>query len=259
MSGRHYTFNPHALASCFISDPQFPALRRMALFLDFDGTLAPLQDDAGAVHLPKAMAQVLIDLSAKLGMGPILISGRDLDDLSARTPTGLTRLGNHGLRRATAGEASAPRPPSLPNALQDQLQHILKDYPDCFAEQKTSVVAVHYRAAPDVHEALKTRLSALPLAAHDYHLEAGKMIFELKPNGASKGAALAKEMKNYPDLIPVMFGDDTTDEAAMAAAQDLGGIGVKIGAGESCADIRLNLVEDVHALLKTWARDTDGS
>ena len=35
-----------------------------------------------------------------------------------------------------------------------------------------------------------------------------------------------------------MLGDDTTDEDAIAAAQDLGGLGVKVGPGPSAARLR---------------------
>jgi trehalose 6-phosphate phosphatase len=35
-----------------------------------------------------------------------------------------------------------------------------------------------------------------------------------------------------------MFGDDTTDEDAIGAAQDLGGLGVKIGDGPTAARLR---------------------
>jgi len=252
-----WTLCSRETASCHIPIPEFPSLQHMALFLDFDGTLAPLQDHADQVTLRDDIRAALINLQAQLGHGPVLISGRDLDDLSARTPQALIRIGNHGLRRASSGQGSAPRPAELPENLRETLDTILQSHPGCFAEDKASIVAIHYRAAPESKESLETALRTLPLSGHGYHLEAGKMIFELKPDGASKGAALAEEMHAHPDLIPVMIGDDTTDEAAMAAAQELGGIGVKVGAGKTCANIRLNSVEDVHALLKDWARVKD--
>ena len=35
-----------------------------------------------------------------------------------------------------------------------------------------------------------------------------------------------------------MFGDDTTDEDAITAAQALGGLGIKVGDGPSAAGLR---------------------
>jgi trehalose 6-phosphate phosphatase len=47
-----------------------------------------------------------------------------------------------------------------------------------------------------------------------------------------------------------MVGDDTTDEDAMRAASELGGYGIKVGQGETCASLRL---KDTHAVWD-WLR-----
>jgi trehalose 6-phosphate phosphatase len=46
-----------------------------------------------------------------------------------------------------------------------------------------------------------------------------------------------------------MFGDDTTDEDAFAAAQDLGGIAIKVGDGPTAARLRTPSPAAVHAWL----------
>ena len=61
----------------------------VALFLDFDGTLSPLQDDPDAVFLAPGMDDVLIQLSEKLNGALAILSGRDLTDLSKRVPNAL--------------------------------------------------------------------------------------------------------------------------------------------------------------------------
>ena len=63
-----------------------PLLSETALFLDFDGTLAPIQARADEVVLTPARKNLLIALAARVALGPIIISGRDLDDLSQRVP-----------------------------------------------------------------------------------------------------------------------------------------------------------------------------
>ena len=231
----------------------FPPIHNIALFLDFDGTLAPIQDDASTVRLDDGMDEVLKKLKNALGLGPVIISGRDLDDLSARIPQFLHRIGNHGLRSALPGSATAPKPPPIPHKLVEMLEEVIYAHPGTFAEYKASVVAVHYRAAPNNRVSLQRSLSNLPLDGFQYSLEAGKMIFELKPFNASKGLALREVMADYPELKPIMFGDDTTDEAAMRAAQDLGGLGVKVGKGTSCANMRLENVAAVNLMLTKWA------
>ena len=62
-----------------------PALDQgVALFLDFDGTLSPLQDDPDAVFLASGLDSVLMRVSQKLDGALAILSGRDLTDLSKR-------------------------------------------------------------------------------------------------------------------------------------------------------------------------------
>ena len=77
-------------------------------------------------------------------------------------------------------------------------------------------------------------------------------MIELKPAAANKGIALASMMQRKPFLgrIPVMVGDDTTDEDAMQAAKDLGGYGVKVGKGETCAEFGFEDPSDVWVWLR---------
>lgn len=56
------------------------------LFLDFDGTLADLQEDASAVVLPQSGPQTLRRVSDALSGALAIISGRALADLSLRVP-----------------------------------------------------------------------------------------------------------------------------------------------------------------------------
>ena len=74
------------------------------------------------------------------------------------------------------------------------------------------------------------------------------MVIELKPSRANKGTALQEMMlrAGFAERLPVMVGDDTTDEDAMLVAQRLGGFGIKVGEGETCASYRF---EDT---MKVW-------
>lgn len=222
------------------------------MFLDFDGTLAPIGACADDVSLTPACETLLLALTKKLALGPIIISGRDLDDLSKRIPDALYRIGNHGLRRALPGETPDVSEQHFPAILNAPLNDLIARFEGCFAERKSGVIAVHFRQAPDAAAPLKAALEQLPLRDHGYSLEAGNMIFELKPDGADKGAALSEVMAVYPALTPVMIGDDTTDEAAMAAAQQLGGFAIRVGPGETVADLRLDTPQDVENYLRDW-------
>ena len=52
---------------------------------------------------------------------------------------------------------------------------------------------------------------------------------------------------------PIAVGDDTTDEDLFSAAQNIGGIGIKVGEGSTCANERLSSPADVRQWLKAGA------
>jgi trehalose 6-phosphate phosphatase len=226
-----------------------------AVFLDFDGTLAGLQDDADTVFLAQGMDQVLHACATRLDGALAVMSGRDLDDLSRRVPGNLWRFGNHGLRASAPGGLATQSPAAAPSGLIAALSEISDTYPGVRLEPKGPVLAVHYRAAPGVEVELKSALSDAIAPFADYSLQHGKMVFEAKPTAANKGACLLRAMLSLPFLgrRPVMIGDDTTDEDAFASAQSAGGIAVKVGEGATGALHHLNSVQDVHALLKEFA------
>jgi trehalose 6-phosphate phosphatase len=78
------------------------------------------------------------------------------------------------------------------------------------------------------------------------------MVYEARPIGFDKGGALRAFMKEEPFIgrIPIFIGDDRTDEDAFRAAQELGGVGIKLGPGETSARLRIADVASVYALMR---------
>lgn len=227
-----------------------------ALFIDFDGTLAELGPDPDAIVLPPGTDGHLARLADRLGGAVALLSGRDIRDLARRTPAELWRLGGHGLETVAPGAAVPPRPAPLSDAVLAPLR-ALTEIPGIRLELKGPVAALHFRAAPEAGPACLAAAETAAAQAEGLVSQAGKMVVEVKPATAHKGTALRRLMQAPPfaGRRPVMIGDDTTDEDAIAAAQSLGGLGVKVGPGPSAARLRT----PSPATVRSWlAREAEG-
>jgi len=212
---------------------------RDSLFLDFDGTLAEIGPDPDAILLPPATAEALAALAARLDGAVALLSGRDVRDLAGRVPDTVWRAGSHGLEIVPPGGALPPPPDPLPDAVLAPLRAAAR-IPGVRLELKGPVAALHYRAAPRAEAACLAAAEAAAAAAPGLLHQTGKMVVEVKPADAHKGRALHRLAVAPPfaGRRPLMLGDDATDEDAIEAAQDLGGIGVKVGAGATAARLR---------------------
>ncbi|MEM5516745.1 trehalose-phosphatase [Henriciella sp. AS95] len=212
-----------------------------ALFLDFDGTLAPIQDDPDTVAMPAETLAALTRLQPKFE-AICIISGRDIRDLSSRVPTSHWRAGGHGLEICKPGETPAPSGTTAPRPLSNAIEMVVRGLDGVRIEHKGPVIAVHYRQAPDLGDMLLARLTDTVNVQPDYKVQAGKMVIEAKPIHANKGRALEWLMQQPPFAghSPIMVGDDTTDEDAFSAANRLGGTSIKVGDGPTEAQHRLD-------------------
>ncbi|WP_298808549.1 trehalose-phosphatase [uncultured Sphingomonas sp.] len=234
--------------------PPADLLRNASLFLDFDGTLVEIAATPDAVHVSELLRQLLRDLYARMDGRVAIISGRSVAEIAALLdPVRLPVAGSHGLEIAAAGEAPlVPQRTAGIDAALDALHDFAADRPGVLVEDKPFGVGLHYRQAPAA-EADARDLAARLADEHDLHLQLGKMVAELRLPGADKGSALKTLMAEpaRASTRPVFMGDDVTDEAAFAAARELGGAGILIGpARDTHACFRL---DDVAAALG-WLR-----
>lgn len=238
--------------------PPATLLAGAALFLDFDGTLVELADSPGAIRVPDALHPLLERLSDKLDGRLAIVSGRAIADLDSHLgPCGIAVSGSHGLELRFADGTHLPlvTPEGLDEARQ-VLSSFTAEDPRLILEEKPASIALHYRQAPD--RAIEAEALAADLAQRTgLAVQPGKMVAELRPQGADKGDALRRLMREPPfaGARPLFVGDDLTDEHAFAAAAALGGGGILVGPPRaSAATWRLDGVGDVVRWLEEAAR-----
>lgn len=234
-------------------------LAKVALFLDFDGTLVDLAERPDGIVIPDGLEGTLAALeSATLG-GLVLISGRGAADLAGWLP-GYTGpiVGGHGAEERVAGEISQTVP-IRPGQI-DRLDAAARDFAasaeGLIVERKATGIVVHYRQAPDRAGEVAAFVDRLvaenpPMTRHD-----SKMAVELRPAGIGKDISVARLMETrLAGRMSVMFGDDTTDEPALAWVDRAGGLAVKVGEGESAAPHRLGTPAEVRQTLRNWLKE----
>lgn len=231
-----------------------------ALFLDFDGTLVDIVDRPEAVVVDPALPGVLARLRERLGGALALVSGRSIATLDAfLDPFRPDAAGMHGIERRIGGR-SYPCDPSAHPALRKAaalLRAQAQEWPGVLVEDKGCSVAFHWRLAPDHAAAAQALMIRLETELGEgYRLQAGKAVAEILPAGASKGAVIAAMMKEppYRGRRAVFVGDDLTDEKGFAVVNDLGGLSVRIGEGETIAPIRLASPAVLRKHLVEWAQ-----
>ena len=229
--------------------PAPPRPTHPLLFLDYDGTLAPIVADPAAAHPHPAVPGLLTRLHARHPV--VVVTGRHLTDLAALfgSVLPLRAVGLHGVQDGRLGDA--PRL-ALSAEAADALAVLRARVPEgggVMVEDKGTAFAVHYRHAPDEAAALE-RLRAWAADVPDV-LEPvwGKKVVELRPAGTSKGTAVRRIAAEHPDRTPVYLGDDVTDEDAFAALAPPA-VTIKVGDGETAARYRLPDVDAVVAYLR---------
>ncbi len=211
-----------------------PPPDRLALLLDFDGTLVELAPTPDSVVIPPGLGDLLARLSRRLDGALALVSGRPLADLDRFLPAIPAALaGEHGgvFRLSPESEASRPDLPSVPPAWRQEAERLVEAHPGALFEPKARGFVVHYRAIPEAGEALRAPLAALVAKdAARFMLLPSHMAWEIRPRGADKGSAVRHLLAQPPFLrrIPVFVGDDVTDEDGMRAAREAGGEGLLV-------------------------------
>ena len=242
---------------------------RLALFLDYDGTLTELRSHPDEATLSPGMRTHLRACAARDDTDLAIVSGRSLEGIQQMVDEPhLSYAGNHGL------EITGP---GLPFFVHEDLVHYRDRaeeiaealdriaHDGAWTERKGPTLTFHYRGVP---EALRPRMVR---EAHEVVREAGYQprdahcaVEARPPIGWDKGRAVlhilrARYGPAWSESVRVIYvGDDQTDEDAFRFLSGLATT-FRVGSPDSptAATRRLSGVAAVEALLHWLSRRPD--
>jgi trehalose 6-phosphate phosphatase len=203
-----------------------------------DGVLAPLAATPDAVVPEPHRTATLRAVADRLDGRVAILSGRTLAEIDRIADASTTAAsGVHGLerRRADGSLHSVGAAPEVREAFA-AFEAFALSRSGLLVEDKAVSAGLHYRAAPG-EETAALALAERLARETGLTLQAGHLVVELKTPGTDKGTALKAFMQEAPfaGAIPVMLGDDLTDEDGFIAAAELGGFGVLVGSPRATA------------------------
>ena len=213
--------------------------KTVLLFLDYDGTLTPLQEHPDKAVLSADMREALEAVGKAPECRIIALSGRALNDV--RGKVGMKKViyvGNHGLEIAgpdiTFSGMLTPRFKETLKGIKEEIQRqIIPRIPGMWVEDKGATISIHYRVVvPERHASCKRVLQKIIRIYQinkDVRAVWGKKVLELRPPIEwDKGKAALWLLKSFQtsmgteNVLPVYLGDDTTDEDAFRVLKKMG-------------------------------------
>lgn len=220
--------------------------KRVAVFLDYDGTLTPIVNNPDQAIMSPQMRDTVRQVAHLFPTAIISGRGRDKVEAFVQLPE-LFYAGSHGMDIAgPRGEYSIGTPHNFQAAAEfrpliDQLYHDLcqrlQDIPGASVEHNNFCVSAHFRNCATenwqrVVLAVNDSVAAQPT---QLHVTRGRKVLEVRPQvDWDKGRALLHllevlGLQEQVDVLPIYIGDDKTDEDAFKALQGpSSGVGILV-------------------------------
>lgn len=243
----------------------------LLLFLDYDGTLVPIEAEPSLATLPPETYALLEELTRHPQLEVVVISGRDAQFMSQQFKgLPISLAAEHGAKLfdhhrgdwiSLIWTAIDGWYPSAERIMLDYAKRV----PRSMVEYKEYSIAWHYRLSPvkfaryqarKLKEELEIGLSNLPVS-----ILAGSKVIEARAVEAHKGYFIRNYLESYfsehPHPSIMAIGDDVTDEDMMLAVPE-SSLTIKVGPAQTHARYRLPMQADVLQLLQMLARSRWG-
>ena len=236
------------------------------MFVDFDGTLAPIVDDPASARPHVHAVDALGELADRWGVVAV-VSGRPASFLAEHLAGARSTefLGLYGLERISGrcpGVETHPSVEAWRSAVTLAADEAEAARPTTAVERKGLTVTLHYRSDPATASQVDD-LAAQLAERHGLRVHPGKMSVELRPPVDVDKGTVVLEMS--AGLAAVVFaGDDIGDLPAFAALANLRAAGkatlsVASGGPETpneviaAADVTVDGPEGILAVLRDLA------
>ena len=217
--------------------------KQLYIFMDYDGTIAPIADSPEKAVIPQKMKELIGNLAAMDSIKMAIVTGRSLKDIKSRVGIkGIIYVGNHGLEIEGPGVGYSIKVPEITIDLLQSIKKLLSfklgSVKGVLIEDKGLAIALHYR---NVEKGVISMLNGYfnyvvqpYLMANKIDIIAGKMVYEVRPHvDWNKGNAVMWLISKYKketdkELLPIYMGDDITDESVFKCLEETG-ITVRVG------------------------------
>ncbi|XP_072383452.1 uncharacterized protein [Diabrotica undecimpunctata] len=236
---------------------------KLAILLDYDGTLTPIVAHPDLAIIPPEAKNVLQILSQIPEIFVAIISGRGVTNVKKMVGIdSITYAGNHGLEVIYPDGSKYDH--QLPSNFEDQVKELIAKLQEklvregAWIENKGASLTFHFREAPaHLREEMEKEATKI-IEAANFKSSKAHMAVEARPkvdwNKGSVALLLLEKKygKDWNKETKVIFvGDDTTDEDAMRALKGNAALfRIANCTAETYADKIISSTEDTLKVLK---------